>query len=78
MLTRGPVGAGYSVTSRDLGIFMNEAAEAVPAQDAHTRHISGRMCASGRRVLLQCPVRLVRVVVVDIVVQDQSQVAFAG
>jgi hypothetical protein len=75
---RRPVGAGYSVTSRDLGIFMNEAAEAVSAQDAHTGHIGERMCASGGRVLLQCSVRPVRVVVVDLVVQDQPQVTFAG
>jgi hypothetical protein len=36
-----PVGAGNSVTSCDLGIFMDQAAEAIPALETHTGHFSG-------------------------------------
>lgn len=43
----GPVGAGNCVTSRDLGIFMDQAAEASPALDTHTGHFSGWMCVLG-------------------------------
>jgi hypothetical protein len=52
---RQACGCRYSVTSRDLGIFMNEAAGAVPAQDAHTGHTAdgcarpeGGFCCSAR------------------------------
>jgi hypothetical protein len=36
-----PVRAGNSVTSCDLGIFMDQAAEAIPALDTHTGHSLG-------------------------------------
>ena len=58
------VGADNPVTSCDLGIFMDRAADPVPAQNAHTGHFGRRIRASGRRLLPQCPVRTVGVVVV--------------
>jgi hypothetical protein len=69
------VGAGNSVTSCDLGIFMDQAAEAIPALDTHTGPFSGWMCAASGRVLLQRPVLIV---VVGVLGQDQPQVPFAG
>ena len=48
-----PVGAGNSVTLCDLGVFVDQAAEPVPAQNAHTGHFGRRMRASGGRLLLQ-------------------------
>jgi hypothetical protein len=33
-------GAGNSVTSCDLRVFVDEAAESVPAQNAHTGHVA--------------------------------------
>jgi hypothetical protein len=55
------VGAENRVTLRDLGVFVDQAAEPVPAQNAHTGHFRRRMRATGGRVLLQCPVRPVGV-----------------
>ena len=40
------VGAGNVVTLRDLGIFVDEAAEPVTAQDAHAGHAAGQLSAS--------------------------------
>jgi len=56
------VGAENAVTLCDLRIFVDQAAEPVLAQDAYTGHFGRRMRASGRRLLLQCPVRPVRAV----------------
>jgi len=47
------VGAGNSVTLCDLGVFVDQAADPVPAQNAHTGHFGRRMRASGGRLLLQ-------------------------
>ena len=47
------VGAENPVTSCSLGIFANQPAEPVPAQNAHTGHFSRRLDAPGGRVLLQ-------------------------
>ena len=51
-----PVGAGNRVTSCDLRVFVDRAAEPVRAQNAHTGRFGRRMRASGGRVLLQRPV----------------------
>ena len=64
------VGAEYCVTSCDQGVFMDQAAEPVPAQNAHPGRVAGWMCAPGGRVLLQRPVRPVDVVVVGVVAKD--------
>ena len=48
-----PVGAGNHVTSCDLGIFMDQAAEPVPTQNTHMCWFAGRMRASGWRLLVQ-------------------------
>jgi hypothetical protein len=47
-------GCRISVTLCDLGIFVDEAAEPVPAKNAHTGHFARRMRPSGGRVLLHC------------------------
>ncbi len=46
------VGAGNRVTSCDLRVFVDQAAEPVPAQNAHTVRFGRWMRASGGRVLL--------------------------
>jgi hypothetical protein len=78
--TPGPylLGAGNYVTLCDLGVFADQAAEPVPAQNTHSGHFGSRMRALGGPFLLQCPVWPVRVVVIDIFAQDQPQVSFAG
>ena len=73
-----PVGAGNAVTVRDLGIFVDEAAEPVTAYNAHTGHAARQMSASCGRVLLQRPVRPMTVVVIDVLAQDQPQMPLAG
>ena len=52
-------------------------AEAVTAQNAHTGHVGGRMCAPSGRGLLQRPVRPVRIVVIDVLAKDQPPVVGA-
>jgi hypothetical protein len=59
-------------------VSIREAAESVPAQNTHIGHVARWMYASCRRVLLQCPVRPVRIVVVGVFAQDQPQVPLAG
>ncbi len=66
------------VTLCDLGIFMDQAAEPVPAQNPDACAQSGRMRAPGRRGLLQRPVRAMQVVMSDVLAHDQPQVPFAG
>ena len=53
MLGPGRVGAGNGVTLCDLGVFVDQAAEPVPAQNARTSRFGRRMRASGGRLLLQ-------------------------
>jgi hypothetical protein len=56
---RGPadsVGAGNCVTSCDLAVFVDQAAEPVPAHNAYSGHFRRPMCTSGGRVLQQRPV----------------------
>ena len=72
------VGAEYCVTSCDLGVFMDQAAEAVSAQDAQTGHVARWVRAPAGRVLLQRPVRPMDVVVAGVLAQDKPQVPFAG
>jgi hypothetical protein len=72
------VGAGNHVTSCDLRVFVDQAAEAAPPQNARTGRFCGWMGAPGGRVLLQRPVRPTTVVVIDVFAQDQPQVPFAG
>ena len=47
-----PVSADNPVSLCDQGIFMDQAAKPVPAQNAHTGHFDRRMRASGGRLLL--------------------------
>src|SRR5712691_9120041 len=44
------MGAGDCVTSCVLGVFVDQATEPVPAQNAHTGHFRSRMYTSGGRV----------------------------
>jgi len=57
---------------------VDQAAESVSAQNAHTGHFDRRMRTPGGRVLLQRPVRAMRVVVVGVLAEDQPRVPFAG
>jgi len=74
----GVVGAENGVTSCDLRIFVDQAAESVAPQHLNIRARCGRMDASGWRVLLQRPVRAVALVMVGVLAQDQMEVPFAG
>jgi hypothetical protein len=66
-----PVGAEYPVTSRDLGIFVDQAAEPVPTQDPGIQARSGRTLTPSGRSLAQCPVRAMNVTVPGVLSQDQ-------
>ena len=77
-VSHNPVGAGNYVTSCDLGIFVNQAAESVPAQNTHTGHSGGWMCAASGRALQQRPMRPVRIVVIGVLAKDQPQMPFTG
>jgi hypothetical protein len=72
------VGAGNYVTSCDLGVFVDQAAEAVPAQNAYTACFGRWMCAPCGRVLLQRLVRPMAVVMIGVLAEDQPQVPLAG
>ena len=61
-----PVGAGNRVAVCDLGIFIDQASEAVPSQHPDVCARIRLIRTTGRRTLAQCPVRPVRVVVIDI------------
>jgi hypothetical protein len=58
-----PVGAENPVTLCHLGILADQAAEPLPAEKPDVCARSGWMRTPGRRALLQCPVRPVRIVV---------------
>jgi hypothetical protein len=65
------------VTSRDLQVFVNEAAEPVSSEDADAR--SGtRRGAPGGRALIQGSVRAVGAEVLDILAQKDVKVAWSG
>jgi hypothetical protein len=51
------VGAGNGVTQCDLGVFADEAAEAVPPQNTDTAHFYGWVETPSGRILLYRPVR---------------------
>jgi hypothetical protein len=72
-----PVGAEYSVTLCDLGVFVDQAAEPVPPQNSDTCACCGRILAPGGRILVQRPVRPTRIVVIGVLAEDQPQVPFA-
>jgi hypothetical protein len=57
---------------------MDQAAEPVPGQHLDIRTQNRWIRRPSRRGLLQRPVRPVDVVMVGVLVQDQSQVPFAG
>jgi hypothetical protein len=57
---------------------VDQAAERVPPQNLDIRAWDRWMRAPGGRVLVQCPVRPVRVVVIDVLIKDQPQMPFAG
>jgi hypothetical protein len=60
-----PVGAGNPVTSRDLGVFVDQAAEPVP-QDPDIRAHDRRKLAPVGRTLAERPVRPMDVIVVHV------------
>ena len=62
----------------DLGIFVDQAAEPVSAHNAYTGHFRRRVRAPCGRVLLQCPMRPVDVVVIGVLAEDQPQVPLTG
>jgi hypothetical protein len=72
------VGAENPVTLRDLRIFVDQAAELVPAHNPDVRAQIRWMRTPCWRTLAQCPVRPVRVVVIDILTEDQPQVPLVG
>ena len=63
------VGAEYCVTSCDLGVFVDEAAEPIPPENARIRDGCGWVRTPGGRVLVQRPVRPVAVVVIDVLAE---------
>jgi hypothetical protein len=69
------VGAADGATLCDLGVFVDQAAEPIPAQDAHACHFRGRVHTSGGQVLLQRSVRPVDVAVIGILAQDVGEPA---
>src|SRR5690348_7597589 len=72
------VGADNPVTLCDPGILTDQAAEPVLAQNPDVGVQSGWMRTPGAWALLQCPVRPVRVVVIDVPAQGQAQVPLTG
>jgi hypothetical protein len=74
-----PVGAGNPDTSRDLGVFVDQAAEPVPSQDPDIRaQGGGRILASGGRALAERPVRAMDDIVSGVLAQHQLQVPLGG
>ena len=57
---------------------MDQPADPVSPQNAHIGCPDGWECTPCGRVLLQCPVRQVRVAVIGVLAQDLVQVPFAG
>jgi hypothetical protein len=65
-----PVDASNRVALCDLRVFVDQSTEAVAAQNANTCHVGERMDSASRRALLQRPVGPVRIVMMDVPVQD--------
>jgi hypothetical protein len=72
------VGAENCVTSCDLGIFVDQAAESVPPEHADTCTFRQGIGSPGRRILLQRPVRPVGVVVIGVLAEDEPQMPLAS
>jgi hypothetical protein len=70
--------AENAVTLCDLGIFADQAAEPVAPENPDVGAWSRRIRTPGRRVLPQCPVRPVRIVVTGVLREDQPQVPLAS
>jgi hypothetical protein len=64
-----PVGARYSVTSRDLRILMEQPTEPIPSHDTPTRHEDHGFARPKRRRLPQRAMRTVDVVVIGILTE---------
>ena len=62
----------------NLRIFVDQTAEPVPAQNVHIGYFDRHMCASGGRLLPQSPVRPVRIVMIDLLIKDRTQVPLPG
>ena len=67
------VGAGNSVTSRYLGVFVDQTAEPVPSQDPDIRAQGRRTFAPDGRALVERPVRAMDFIVIDVLAQDHQQ-----
>ena len=71
------MGAENGVTSRDLQVLVDEAAEPVPSEDADVRSRTRRDCTCGRS-LIQGSVRPVGLEVLEILAQNDIEVAWPG
>jgi hypothetical protein len=69
------VGAGNTVTSCDLGIFVDQAAEPISPQNPDISAWGWCVRRSGGRILVECPVGPTGVVMVEVLAQDQPQVS---
>jgi hypothetical protein len=72
------VGAENYVTSCDLGIFVDQAAESVPPEHADACAFRQGIGSPRRRILLQRPVRPVGVVVIGVLAGDEPQMPFTS
>jgi hypothetical protein len=70
------MGADNYVTSCDLGVFVDQAAEPVAPQHANTRAFCRRTGSPGGRILVQRPVWPVGVVVIGVLTKDEPQMLF--
>ncbi len=71
--SQGPVGARYSVTSRDLRILMEQPTKPIPPHHPPSRHEHQWFARSQRRRLPQGAMRPMGVVVVGILTQHRHQ-----
>jgi hypothetical protein len=72
------VGAEISVTSCDLGVFVDQSAKPVSSQDPHIRAFCERIDSSRWWVLVQRPVWPMGVVVIGVLAEDEPQMPLAG
>ena len=72
------MGAENCVTLCDLDILTDQAAESDPAENPDVCTWGRWMPTPFRRALSQCLMRPMRVVVIDVLAEDQPQVPFAG
>jgi hypothetical protein len=71
------VGADYCVTSCDLGVFVDEAAESITSQDTNAARWR-RIISPIRRTLFEASVGAVGVVMIAVVGQDMLEVTGSG